>query len=243
MVEEALTPREPITVVLSEKGWIRALKGHVDDLSTLKHKEGDQTAFAVKAETTDKLVLFATDGRFYTLDAAKLPGGRGFGEPVRLQIDLPEDAAVVSLRKHAPDRELLVASEKGYGFRIREAEVLASKRAGRQVLNLPDGGEALCALPARGDRVAVLGENRKLLIFPLDEIPEMARGKGVKLFGGKNAAIADLAVFSAEEGLVRIDSAGRHHPIEDWRNYEAKRAQAGRIAPRGFGKASRFDAR
>ncbi len=242
MVEEALTPREPVTVVLSEKGWIRALKGHVDDLSTLKHKEGDETAFAVKCETTDKLVLFATDGRFYTLDAGKLPGGRGFGEPVRLQVDLPEDAAVVSLRKHEPERELLVASETGHGFRIKEAEVLASKRAGRQVLNLPGGGEALCALIAEGDRVAVLGENRKLLIFPLEEIPEMARGKGVRLFGGKNAAIADIAVFSAEAGLVRTDSAGRRHPIEDWRNYEAKRAQAGRIAPRGFGKASRFDA-
>jgi len=242
-VEEALVVREPVTVVLSSMGWIRALKGHQDDLSALKHKDGDETAFSVKCETTDKLVLFATDGRFYTLDPAKLPGGRGFGEPVRLQIDLPEDSGAVSLRKHEPGRKLLVASSEGQGFVVAEADVLAQKKAGKQVLNVPVEGEAMCAAPADGDRVAVLGSNRKLLVFPLSEIPEMTRGKGVKLLGGKGAKLADVTVFAAEEGLAWIDGAGRRHGVEDWALYEAKRAQAGRIAPKGFSKANRFDAR
>ena len=240
MIEEALIVREPITVVLSEKGWLRALKGHVDDLSMLKHKDGDDTRFAVKAETTDKLVLFATDGRFFTLDAAKLPGGRGFGEPLRLSIELAEDAAIVSMRKHDPDRMLLVASTVANGFRIKEADVLAAKRAGRQVMNLPDGAEALCAVEAKGDRAAVIGHNRKLLVFALDDIPEMARGKGVRLLGGKAAELADITTFDSEEGLSWTDSAGRNHGVEDWTLYEGKRAQAGRVAPRGFSKANRF---
>ncbi|MEO1038020.1 MAG: DNA topoisomerase IV subunit A [Pseudomonadota bacterium] len=243
MIEEALTPREPITVVLSDKGWVRALKGHVDDLSTLKHKDGDETLFAVKAETTDKLVLFATDGRFYTLDASKLPGGRGFGEPLRLLIELPEDAAVISMRKHDPERVLLVTSTSGHGFRVKEADVLASKRAGRQVMNLVQGAEALCVIDSTGDRAAVIGENRKLLVFALDEIPEMGRGKGVRLLGGKTAELADITVFSSEEGLSWTDSAGRRHLVEDWKQYEGKRAQAGRLAPRGFAKSNRFEPR
>ncbi|PWE17963.1 DNA topoisomerase IV subunit A [Marinicauda salina] len=241
-VEEALTPKEPITVVLSEKGWIRALKGHVDDLSTLKHKEGDDTAFSVKAETTDKLILFTSDGRFFTLDAAKLPGGRGFGEPVRLMIDLDEDAAPVALYRHDPERKLLIASTSGHGFVVSEAEVLSAKRGGRQVLNVMEGEEAMAAIPAAGDRVAIIGENKKLLIFRLDEIPEMQRGKGVKLFGGKKGKIADLTVFAASDGLARIDSAGRRHEIENWKLFEAKRAQAGRLAPKGF-SAKSFGAR
>ena len=242
-VEEALIAREPITVVLSKMGWIRALKGHQDDLSGLKHKEGDETLFAVKAETTDKLVLFETDGRFYTLDASKLPGGRGFGEPLRLMIDMEEDAAPIALFRHDPGRRLLIASTSGHGFVVQESEVTAVKRGGKQVLNLLPGAEAMKAIPADGDRVAVLGENNKLLVFPLAEIPEMTRGKGVRLFGGKGGEIADLTVFSSEEGLFRIDGAGRRHEVEGWHLYEAKRAQAGRIAPKGFGKAKSFDAR
>ncbi len=242
-VEEALIVREPVTVVLSEKGWIRALKGHQNDLTALKHKDGDETAFAVNCETTDKLVLFATDGRFYTLDPAKLPGGRGFGEPVRLHVDLPEDAACIRLDRHDPARKLLVASSEGQGFVVPESEVLAQKKAGKQVLNVPVGAEALCAVPASGDTCAVIGTNRKLLVFPLSEIPEMTRGKGVRLLGGKGAALADVTVFSSEDGLVWTDGAGRRHPVEDWRLFEGKRAQAGRMAPKGFAKSGRFDAR
>ncbi len=242
-VDEALIAREPITVILSRMGWIRALKGHVDDLSSLKHKDGDETLFAVKAETTDKLLLFTTDGRWFTLDASKLPGGRGFGEPVRLMVDAADDADPVALMRHDATRKLLLASTSGHGFVVDEKELPAAKRAGRQVLTLAAGARAMAAVPVTGDRVAVLGENRKLLVFPLDDMPEMVRGKGVRLIGGsKQAGLADITVFASEEGLVRIDPAGRRHLIEDWRLFEGRRAQAGKLAPKGFA-SKRFDGR
>lgn len=239
-VEEALVVREPVTVVLSEKGWIRALKGHVDDLSALKHKDGDETAFAVRCETTDKLLLFATDGRVFTLDASKLPGGRGFGEPVRLQIDLDESSAPLALVKHDPARKLLIASSSGHGFVVPEAELPAIKRAGRQLVNLVEGAEVIVVTEASGDHAAVIGENRKLLVFALEEIPEMTRGKGVRLLGGKGGEVSDVTVFAAEEGLNWTDGAGRKHPVEDWKLFLGKRAQAGRLAPKGFSRAGRF---
>ncbi|MCC5996713.1 MAG: DNA topoisomerase IV subunit A [Oceanicaulis sp.] len=242
-VDEALIAREPVTVILSRMGWIRALKGHVDDLSALKHKDGDETLFAVKAETTDKLLLFTTDGRWFTLDAAKLPGGRGFGEPVRLMVDAADDADPVALMRHDPKRKLLLAASSGHGFVVEEKELPAAKRAGRQVLTLAAGARAMAAVPVTGDRVAVLGENRKLLVFPLDDMPEMVRGKGVRLIGGsKQAGLADITVFASEEGLVRIDPAGRRHLVEDWRLFEGRRAQAGKLAPKGF-SSKRFDGR
>ncbi|MFW5660095.1 MAG: DNA topoisomerase IV subunit A [Oceanicaulis sp.] len=241
-VEEALIAREPVTVVLSKMGWIRALKGHQDDLSSLKHKDGDETLFAVKAETTDKILMFTTDGRFFTLDAAKLPGGRGFGEPVRLMVDLDESAEPVALFRYEPERKLLIAQTSGHGFIVAEKDLPAQKRAGRQVLNVQAGEKAMTAIPVAGDRVAVLGENKKLLIFAANEIPEMTRGKGVRLMGGKGGQIADITVFDKEAGLVRIDPAGRRHEIDNWELFEAKRAQAGRMAPRGF-TSKKFDAR
>ncbi|MCR9128230.1 MAG: DNA topoisomerase IV subunit A [Alphaproteobacteria bacterium] len=241
-VEEALIAREPVTVVLSRMGWIRALKGHQDDLSTLKHKDGDETAFAVKAETTDKLLMFASNGRVFTLDTSKLPGGRGFGEPVRLMVDLDEEAQPIALMKHDPRRRLLLAQTSGHGFIAEEKELPASKRAGRQVLNVQAGERMTFVIEAAGDKVAVLGKNKKLLVFALNEIPEMTRGKGVRLMGGKGGAVADIAIFDGAEGLVRIDPAGRRHEVETWRLYEAKRAQAGRMAPKGFSNL-KFDAR
>ncbi|MGJ3232309.1 MAG: DNA topoisomerase IV subunit A [Oceanicaulis sp.] len=241
-VEEALIAREPVTVVLSKMGWIRALKGHQDDLSGLKHKDGDETLFAVKAETTDKILMFTTDGRFFTLDAAKLPGGRGFGEPVRLMVDLDESAEPIALFRYEPERKLLIAQTSGHGFIVAEKDLPAQKRAGRQVLHVQAGEKAMTAIPVAGDRVAVLGENKKLLIFAANEIPEMTRGKGVRLLGGKGGQVADITVFDSETGLVRIDPAGRRHEIDNWTLFEAKRAQAGRMAPRGF-TAKKFDAR
>lgn len=241
-VEEALIAREPITVVLSKMGWIRALKGHVDDVTGVKHKDGDETQFAIKAETTDKLLLFASDGRVFTLDAAKLPGGRGFGEPVRLTLDLDETASPIALMRFEPERKLLLAQSSGHGFIVAEKDLPASKRAGRQVLNVQAGETMICAIPASGDTVAVLGKNKKLLVFPLAEIPEMSRGKGVRLMGGKGGVVADIAVFHAADGLVRIDPAGRRHEVDTWKLYEAKRAQAGRMAPKGFSNL-KFDAR
>ena len=214
MVEEALIPREPITIVLSRMGWVRALKGHTDDVTGIKHKDGDETAFSLKAETTDKILMLTTDGRVYTLDASKLPGGRGFGEPVRLLIDMDESAEPVALFKYKADRKLLLASTSGHGFVVAEKELPAIKRAGRQVLNVIDGHKAMMALALEGDRIAVLGENKKLLVFAADEIPEMVRGKGVRLLGGKAGEVADITVFSAEEGLVRAcHDDGR---IEGW---------------------------
>ena len=241
-VEEALIAREPVTIVLSKMGWIRALKGHQDDLSALKHKDGDETAFAVKAETTDRILMFASNGRVFTLDASKLPGGRGFGEPVRLMVDLDEEAQPVALMKHDPARTLLLAQTSGHGFLAAEKELPASKRAGRQVLNVQDGERMAFVIDAAGDTVAVLGKNKKLLVFALSEIPEMTRGKGVRLLGGKGGAVADIAVFDRADGLVRIDPAGRRHDVETWKLYEAKRAQAGRMAPKGFSNL-KFDAR
>ncbi|WP_421858645.1 DNA topoisomerase IV subunit A [Oceanicaulis sp.] len=238
MVEEALIPREPITIVLSRMGWIRALKGHTDDVTGIKHKDGDETAFSLKAETTDKILMLTTDGRVYTLDASKLPGGRGFGEPVRLLIDMDESAEPVALFKYKADRKLLLASTSGHGFVVAEKDLPAIKRAGRQVLNVIDGHKAMMALPVTGDRIAVLGENKKLLVFNANEIPEMVRGKGVRLLGGKSGDVADISVFNSEEGLVRVDPAGRRHLVEDWRYYEGKRASAGKLAPRGFANKS-----
>ncbi|WP_286799990.1 DNA topoisomerase IV subunit A [Oceanicaulis sp. UBA2681] len=238
MVEEALIPREPITIVLSRMGWIRALKGHTDDVTGIKHKDGDETLFSLKAETTDKILMLTTDGRVYTLDASKLPGGRGFGEPVRLLIDMDESAEPVALFKYKADRKLLLASTSGHGFVVAEKDLPAIKRAGRQVLNVIDGHKAMMALPVAGDRIAVLGENKKLLVFNADEIPEMVRGKGVRLLGGKSGDVADISIFNAEEGLVRVDPAGRRHLVEDWRYYEGKRASAGKLAPRGFSNKS-----
>tara|TARA_R110000868_G_scaffold2321_1_gene17146 strand:+ start:5374 stop:7650 length:2277 start_codon:yes stop_codon:yes gene_type:complete len=237
---EAFVVREPITAVLSERGWVRALKGHAGDVTDLKFKEGDRSAFAVKCETTDKLLMFATDGKFYTLDANKLPGGRGHGEPVRLHVDLPEDAAPIGLFKFDPERTLLIASGEGQGFRVQEKDCVAATKGGKQILNLSAGDEALLCIPAMGDQVAVIGENKKLLVFPLEEIPTMTRGKGVRLLGGKGAVVADATVFSSEDGLTWLDGAGRRHGLEDWKMWGGKRAQAGRMAPRGFPRSLRF---
>ena len=237
---EAFVVREPITAVLSEKGWVRALKGHSSDVTELKFKEGDRSAFAVKCETTDKLLMFATDGKFYTMDASKLPGGRGHGEPVRLHVDLPEDAAPIGLFKYNPERQLLVASGAGTGFRVAEKDCMAMKKAGKQILNLVDGDEALLCIPASGDRCAVIGQNKKLLVFAADEIPVMSRGKGVRLLGGKGAQVADVTIFPAEDGLTWLDGAGRRFTLDDWQLWTAKRAQAGKLAPRGFPRSLRF---
>jgi topoisomerase-4 subunit A len=237
---DAFITKEPITVVLSEKGWIRALKGHVDDASTLKFKEGDDAAFVVHAQTTDKILLFASDGRAFTLSGDKLPGGRGQGEPIRLQIDLGEDDQAIALFVHKPGAKRLVASAKGDGFIVGEDELIAAKRSGKQVLNVDSKGRAMVAAPAEGDHVAVIGKNRKLLVFKTEELPEMARGKGVKLQSYKDGGLLDAITFAAAEGLFWIDSAGRQRAVPDWKDWRGKRAQAGLMAPRGFSRSGKF---
>jgi topoisomerase-4 subunit A len=237
---DAFIVREPVTIVLSEKGWIRALKGHVDDASSLKFKDGDDAAFVVHAQTTDKILLFASDGRAFTLGADKLPGGRGQGEPIRLQIELGEDDQPIALFVHQPGARRLVASAKGDGFIVAEDEMIATKRSGKQVLNVDSKGRAMVAAPAEGDQVAVIGKNRKLLIFPLKDLPEMTRGKGVKLQSYKDGGLLDAIAFNAADGLAWIDTAGRSRAVPDWKDWRGKRAQAGLVAPRGFSRSGKF---
>ncbi len=237
---EAMIEREPITVVCSKMGWIRAMKGHIDPAQKLKFKDGDEGRFIFHAETTDKLLLFGSNGRFYTIPAASLPGGRGMGEPVRLMVDLPNEAEIVALFIHRPGRRLLLASSAGDGFIAAEDEVLAQTRAGKQVLNLREGVRARVCRPVEGDHVACVGENRKVLIFPLSELPEMTRGKGVRLQKYKDGGLSDATTFTLADGLSWRDPAGRTRTQSDLREWLGKRAGAGRMAPRGFPRDNRF---
>ena len=237
---EAVVEREPVTVLCSAKGWVRALKGHQEDTSDAKYKEGDRSRFAVHAQTTDKLLVFATNGRFYTLGVDKLPGGRGFGEPLRLMTGLPNDQDIVALLVHEPGRKLLVASSDGRGFVVPEDEVVAHTKNGKQTLNPGQGVEAAVCRPVRGDHLAVVGENRKLLIFPLDELPEMTRGRGVILQKYKDGGLSDAKAFVLAEGLTWAAGAGRTRTETDLRAWLGKRAQAGRLPPNGFPKSNKF---
>ncbi|WP_372707977.1 DNA topoisomerase IV subunit A [Brevundimonas sp.] len=229
---EAFIPREAITVILSERGWIRATRGKVEDPSELKFKEGDSLAFLVPGYTIDKLLVAASDGRIFTVGADKLTSGRGHGEPLRLIIDLDEKAGIVNLFMHQPGGKLLIASKAGYGFIAPEDELLAQKRGGKQVLN----GEMLAALRVTGDHVAAIGDNIKALIFPLADLPEMGRGKGVKLQGYKQGGLADVAVFDSANGPEWVDGGSRRRNWPDWRDWLGKRAGAGRQGPRGLRK-------
>ncbi len=237
---EAMIEREPITVVCSRMGWIRAMKGHVALDQQFKFKDGDEGRFALHAETTDRIVLFGSNGRFYTLMGANLPGGRGMGEPVRLMVDLPNEAEIVDLFTHRPGTKLVVASSAGDGFLVPAEEVIAQTRSGKQVLNVRDGVRAQICRPATGDHLAVVGENRKLLIFPLAELPEMARGKGVRLQAYKDGGLSDLATITLAEGLRWKDPAGRTRTETDLAEWIGRRASAGRMAPRGFPRDNRF---
>jgi topoisomerase-4 subunit A len=237
----AFITKEPITVVLSSMGWIRAMKGHLEDDSSLKFKDGDSLAFSLNAQTTDKIIIFASNGKFYTLGADKLPGGRGNGEPIRLMVDLENDHVPVGMFVHDENREILVASSEGYGFRVNEADIVASTRTGRKTLNVKGDAEAVRCIEVKGEKVAVIGENRKILTYDVEELPVMARGKGVRLQKYKDGGLADITIFDPEEGLFFLDSAGRRTEVNDWELLEGKRAQAGRMAPRGFSRKGVFD--
>ena len=241
-LDEALMEREPVTIILSDKGWIRTMKGHMDDLGKLEFKQGDDLKRAVKAQTTDKLILFATNGKFFTLEVGQLPGGRGHGEPVRLMVDLEENHDFAECFVHDPARKLLIASTAGYGFIVGEEEVVASTRKGKQVLNVGEGEEACVCVPVDGDHVATVGENRKMLIFKLDEMNEMARGKGTILQRFKDGALSHARVFAKKEGLTWLDSAGRTFtlPWSDLKEWVGERSQAGRVVPKGFPRSNKF---
>jgi topoisomerase-4 subunit A len=241
-LEQAMIEKEPITVILSEKGWIRALRGHLEDTSKLDFKQGDALKRAVPASTTDKILVLASNGKFFTLAADQLPGGRGHGEPLRLLVDLEEEHGFAELFVHRPGRKLLLAATSGHGFIVPEDEVVAMTRKGKQVLNVESPALAAFCVPAEGDLVALIGENRKMLIFPRDEVNEMARGKGTILQRYKDGGLAGVRVFKRSEGLTWVDTAGRTFtlPTSELRDWIGQRAQAGRLAPRGFPKSNSF---
>lgn len=241
-IHQAMIEKEPVTVVLSEKGWLRAMKGHLADFSTLTFKEGDALKLAFHAQTTDKILLLTTGGKFYTLGADKLPGGRGHGEPIRIMVDMENDQAIVTAFAHDPARKLLLASHGGNGFVVPEAEVVANTRKGRQVMNVKTPDEATHCVPVAGDHVAIIGANRKLLVFPLAEIPEMTRGKGVRLQRYKDGGVADIKTFAMETGLTWQDSSGRTfvRSREELAEWLGNRAGAGRLAPKGFPRTGKF---
>ncbi|AWK84815.1 DNA topoisomerase IV subunit A [Azospirillum thermophilum] len=238
---DAMVEREPVTVICSSKGWIRAVRGHLTEAERddVKYKDGDSKGFIIPCETTDKLLVFATNGKFFTLAVDKLPRGRGFGEPVRLMIDLGNDTDIVALFPHQPGRKLLVASEDGRGFQVEEAEVVAQTRSGKQVLNLESGKEAKVCRPVEGDHVAVIGNNRKLLVFPLEQVPVLARGKGVQLQKYKDASLSDLKTFVLAEGLS-WKHGEREFRVTDLTGWLGDRAGVGKMPPNGFPKVNRF---
>ena len=236
---EMLVEREPITVICSEKGWIRAMKGHQDLEAEYKFKEGDGPAFIFHAETTDKILAFAENGRFYTLNADKLPRGRGFGEPVSLMVDLPADVDIVRLMK-AMGEKMLVAASTGHGLVVPVEAALAQTRSGKQVLNISGTARAVACCIADGDMVATVGVNRKLLVFGIDEVPEMTRGKGVILQRFKDGGLADVTVYRSEAGLSWKAGGGRTRTETDMQPWLGKRAGAGKMPPTGFPRPARF---
>jgi topoisomerase-4 subunit A len=241
-IQQALIEKEPITVVISEKGWIRALKGHIADTSGLQFKEGDALKVAFPAQTTDKVLVMTTGGKVYTLGADKLPGGRGHGEPLRIMVDMENDQDVLTAFVHDPALKVIVASQAGNGFVVAESEMVANTRKGKQVMNVGMPDEAKLVVPVRGDHVAVVGENRKMLIFPLAQLPEMSRGKGVRLQRYKDGGVSDIRCFTLAEGLSWDDSAGRTfvRTKDELTEWLADRAGAGRTVPKGFPRSGKF---
>ncbi|MDF1804695.1 DNA topoisomerase IV subunit A [Thalassovita sp.] len=248
---EAMIEREPVTIVCSQMGWIRAMTGHIDLTRELKFKDGDGPRFTFHAETTDKLLVFASNGRFYTVLAANLPGGRGMGEPLRLMVDLPNEAEIVDLFIHKPGRKLLVASTEGNGFMVDEAEILAQTRTGKQVLNVGKEARAQLVQPINGDHVAIISQNGKLLVFPSSELPEMTRGKGVRLQKYNMArgrqgtleldgGLSDITTFNWDDGLSWEMGGGKTRHEPDMTEWLGKRAGVGKKPPYGFPRSFTF---
>jgi topoisomerase-4 subunit A len=241
-IQQAMIEKEPVTVVISQKGWIRALKGHIADTSSLTFKEGDALKLAFPAQTTDKLLLVTTGGKAYTLGADKLPGGRGHGEPIRIIVDMENDQDILTAFVHDPSRKLILASTAGNGFVVAESEMVANTRKGKQIMNVGMPDEAKLVVPVSGDHVAVVGENRKMLVFPLVQLPEMTRGKGVRLQRYKDGGISDVKCFAIDQGLTWEDSAGRvfTKTKDELMEWLGDRASAGRLVPKGFPRSGKF---
>jgi topoisomerase-4 subunit A len=241
-IQQAMIEKEPITVVVSEKGWIRALKGHISDTATLTFKEGDALKVAFPAQTTDKILIITTGGKAYTLGGDKLPGGRGHGEPLRIMVDMENDQDVLTAFVHDPQRKQLVASTAGNGFVVAETELVANTRKGKQIMNLTTPDETKLLVPVSGDHVAVVGENRKLVVFPLAQVPEMSRGKGVRLQRYKDGGVSDIKCFAIADGLTWEDSAGRTFTKtkDELAEWLGDRSAAGRAVPKGFPRTGKF---
>eukprot|EP00903_Cladosiphon_okamuranus_P001359 g1357.t1 len=241
-IQQAMIEKEPITVIISEKGWIRALKGHQADLSSLSFKQGDKLKLSFHAETTDKILLFSSGGKFFTLGADRLPGGRGHGEPIRLMVEMNEAQDVVNAFVYKPGRALLLASTEARGFVVNEDDVIANTRKGKQVLNLSAPAEASICVEALGDQVAIIGQNRKLLVFPLTQIPQMGRGRGVRLQRYRDGQISDIRVFKGDDGLTWTDSSGRSftRSLDELADWQGERGNAGRLPPTGFPRSNKF---
>ena len=231
--------RFPVTVVCSKLGWIRTVRGAVENPAELKYKEGDAERFLLPAQSSDRLLVVAGDGRVYTLSIDKLPSGRGHGEPLSLAIDLEKGVEILDLRVHRPEGRLLFATRRGFGFVAEEREIAAQTKAGRQVVNLGDGDGLKVVAPVEGDQVAVLGTNRKLLVFPVADLPVQARGKGVTLMRLKDAELADARTLDLAAGLAWAVN-GRERRVTDLTAWRGPRAGSGRMVPNGFPKGNRF---
>ncbi|MER5173351.1 DNA topoisomerase IV subunit A [Thioclava kandeliae] len=238
---EAMIEREPITVILSKMGWIRAMKGHNALDAEVKFKDGDGPRFALHAETTDRIVMLGANGRAYTVLGANLPGGRGMGEPVRLMADIPNEVEITHVLVPKEGEKYLLASSAGDGFICPAEELIAQTKSGKQVLNVKAPDQTAACKLVEGDMVAVVGENRKVLVFPIGELPEMSKGKGVRLQKYKDGGLSDIRTFNAADGLSWKDPAGRTRSESDLSEWAAKRATAGRMAPRGFPRDNKFN--
>jgi len=242
VIVESMIEREPVTVLVSKKGWIRALKGHVADVSSTQFKGDDELLAWFHAETTSKVLVLAANGKVFTLDASKLPGGRGFGDPIRLMVDIEDGEEIVAVFPYAPGVKMLIAGSDARGFIVSQDEMISVTRKGRGVLSVDAPSKARLIVPAQGDHIAVVGENRRLLVFPLEQAPEMARGKGVRLQKYKDGGLSDAKVFNLAEGLTWKDSAGREFRVgkPELADWIGNRSDTGRLPPKGFPKNNSF---
>jgi len=240
-LQQVMVEKEPVTIVLSAKGWIRAMKGHNVNSNDLKYKEGDREQFIFEAQTTDKLVVYASNGRFYTITGDKLPAGRGFGEPIRLLVDIPNDADIIHMMVWQPDQKILVASRDGKGFIVSSNDILAQTKNGKIVMSVADNGDATICKPLAptDDHIAIIGNNRKFLVFKLDQIPELSKGKGVILQKYKDANISDLKTFNLKQGLT-YTSGTREMSVSNVKEWIGERAQVGKLPPNGFPRSNKF---
>ena len=227
-------PTEPITIVLSKEGWIKTLKGLDHDVAEIKFKDGDELLFIHETMSDEKLLIFSSNGKFYTIEASQLPSGRGYGDPLKLLIDLKDDDKIISLYSFSHAGELVIASKYGYGFIVSFEDLISNRKAGKQILNLSNDDKAISSDYLKGTDIAVIGENKKMLLFKREELPKMSKGKGVRLQKYKEGYLKSIISFNFNEGLNIVDNNGRNRNFDDIDNWLGKRGQAGKKVPKGF---------